>query len=67
MSSSKPSREALWDEFVSQVPYELYPVQEEAILQWYTSEQGVLICAPTGTGKTLIAEAAVYELSLIHI
>ena len=61
MSSSKPSREALWDEFVSKVPYELYPVQEEAILQWYTSEQGVLICAPTGTGKTLIAEAAVYE------
>ena len=36
-------------------------MQEEAILQWYTSEQGVLICAPTGTGKTLIAEAAVYE------
>src|SRR4029077_16265033 len=25
------------------------------------SQEGVLVCAPTGTGKTLIAEAAVYE------
>src|SRR5687768_2235633 len=28
---------------------------------WAACEQGVLVSAPTGTGKTLVAEAAVYE------
>ncbi len=31
------------------------------MLAWFTSEQGILLSAPTGTGKTLIAEAAIYE------
>ena len=47
--------------FLDAVPFELYPFQEEAILAWFECKGGLLISAPTGMGKTLIAEAAVFE------
>ena len=49
------------DRFLDSLVFDLYPFQEEALLAWFESEGGVLVAAPTGMGKTLIAEAAVFE------
>ncbi|MCI0456591.1 MAG: DEAD/DEAH box helicase [Gemmataceae bacterium] len=61
MPPDTPNRDELADLYINQLPYTPYPVQEEALLTWFTTDPGVLVCAPTGTGKTLIAQAALFE------
>lgn len=55
------SREQIILEYLDRLPYAPYPVQEEALYAWAECDQGILLSAPTGTGKTLVAEAAIYE------
>jgi superfamily II DNA/RNA helicase len=50
--------------YLEQLPWPPYPFQEQAILSWFDGEDGLLVCAPTGTGKTVIAETALYEALL---
>jgi superfamily II RNA helicase len=60
------TREDIAFMYLEQLPFEPYPFQEQAILDWFSSDPatgggGTLVCAPTGMGKTLIAEAGIYE------
>jgi superfamily II DNA/RNA helicase len=55
------SRDELALKYLEQLPFTPYPVQEQALFAWFGATEGVLVCAPTGMGKTLIAEAAAFE------
>ena len=52
--------EAPFDAFLEAVmerDLELYPAQEEAILEWYDGSH-VFLATPTGSGKSLVALSA---------
>src|SRR5204863_7937588 len=55
------TRDEIATRFLDALPYAPYRLQEEAVLAYFTSDRGVLVTAPTGTGKTLIAQAALFE------
>ncbi|MEO0514028.1 MAG: DEAD/DEAH box helicase [Planctomycetota bacterium] len=58
------TRDDILLQYLDQLPFEPYPVQEEALMTYFDRVEpggGVLACAPTGTGKTVIGEAALYE------
>lgn len=55
------SRDELALKYLDVLPFAPYPVQEQALFAWFGSDEGVLLSAPTGTGKTLVAEAAAFE------
>ena len=61
MSSEPLTNEDIALRYLEQLPWPPYPFQEQAIFSWFESEDGILVCAPTGTGKTVIAETALYH------
>ncbi len=59
----RESEEPLLD-FIEQLAehdIELYPIQEQAMLEFSSADGGLLLSVPTGSGKTLVAEAAMFE------
>lgn len=64
MDSSEISVEQIALQYLEQLPWPPYPFQEQAILSWFEGDDGLLVCAPTGSGKTVIAETAMYEALL---
>lgn len=60
---ASPSPDALLDAFlghVSEVGLELYPAQEEAILELF-ADKSVVLETPTGSGKSLVATALCFK------
>ncbi len=55
------NRDELLTRYLESLPHNPYPFQEEALLAWFETPHGIMVCAPTGMGKTLIAESAVFE------
>jgi ATP-dependent RNA helicase HelY len=52
---------SLVDEFEDSLPFELDPFQREAIEKLDAGRGGVLVSAPTSSGKTVVAEYAIFR------
>src|SRR5947208_13817892 len=53
--------ESLVDEFETSLPFKLDPFQREAIEKLDSGRGGVLVSAPTSSGKTVVAEYAIFR------
>ncbi|TMD35931.1 MAG: DEAD/DEAH box helicase [Chloroflexi bacterium] len=53
--------ENLVDEFEASLPFQLDPFQREAIDKLERGRGGVLVSAPTSSGKTIVAEYAIFR------
>jgi len=53
--------ETLTDEFEDSLPFRLDPFQREAIDKLERGRGGVLVSAPTSSGKTIVAEYAIFR------
>jgi len=53
--------ESLVDEFEESLPFSLDPFQREAIDKLERGTGGVLVSAPTSSGKTIVAEYAIFR------
>ncbi|HET7338250.1 MAG TPA: DEAD/DEAH box helicase, partial [Candidatus Dormibacteraeota bacterium] len=51
----------LVDEFEESLPFDLDPFQREAIEKLDGSSGGVLVASPTSSGKTIVAEYAIFR------
>src|ERR1700680_2158570 len=52
---------SLVDEFEATLPFELDAFQREAIAKLDAGQGGVLVSAPTSSGKTVVAEYAIFR------
>jgi ATP-dependent RNA helicase HelY len=55
-----PATEAIIDQFATYYPFRLDDFQRDAI-RTFIEGDSVMVAAPTGTGKTIVAEFGVYE------
>ena len=51
MPSKNLTRDQIAAWYFEQLPFQPYPVQEEALLAWFTSEQGVLVVRRRGPAR----------------
>jgi ATP-dependent RNA helicase HelY len=59
--------ESLVDRFEENLPFELDPFQREAIEKLDAGSGGVLVSAPTSSGKTVVAEYAIFRALREHV